>query len=156
MNLNLTLVGQMITFTLFVWVTMKYVWPLIMQAMNERQAKIADGLAAGERGQHELELAQQKATDILRDAKQQAAEIVEQSHRQAAQVVEESKGKAKQVGARQIEIAQAEITQEFSRAKQVLRKQVADVAIRGAEKILQRNLDSAANSDLINKLIEEI
>ena len=156
MSLNLTLFGQMITFILFIWVTMKYVWPHITQAMDERQATIADGLAAAERGQQELELAQQRSVELIREAKQQSADIVEQANRRGVQMVDESKEKAKQEGARQLELAKEEIEQEKNRARLALRKEVASVAMRGAEKILQRNIDEAANSELVDRLIGEI
>lgn len=156
MNLNLTLLGQMVSFLFFVWVTMKYVWPFITQALDERQAKIADGLAAAERGQHDLVLAQRRSADLLREAKSQAAEIVDQAHRRGMQLIEESKEKAKQEGVRQLELAKAEIKQEKNNAAYALRKEVANVALIGAEKILQRHIDEAANGELVDRLIEEI
>ena len=156
MNLNLTLLGQMVTFIFFVWVTMKYVWPHITTALADRQAKIADGLAAAERGKHELVLAQQKSATILREAKQQANDIVEQANQHGAQLVDESKEKAKQEGARLLELAVAEIKQEKNNARFALRKEMAAVALMGAEKILQRHIDEAANSELVDRLIEEI
>ena|ERR1043166_8877344 len=156
MNLNLTLIGQMLTFVLFVWVTMKYVWPPITKAMAERQDNIADGLAAAERGRLELELAQQHSTQLIREAKQEATAIIDQANRTSAQMIEEAKLKAKQEGDRQLQLAKDEIAQEFNQAKLVLSKQVARIAMKGAEKILGREVDEAANSNLINKLIEEI
>lgn len=156
MNLNLTLLGQMLTFMFFIWVTMKYVWPFIIQALDERQAKIADGLAAAERGQHDLVLAQQRAAELLREAKHKAAEIIDQANRYGTQLIEESKEKAKQEGAKQLELAQAEIKQERNNVRFALRNEVASMALKGAEKILQRHIDEAANSGLVDRLIEEI
>lgn len=156
MNLNLTLFGQMVTFIFFIWVTMKYVWPHITDALRERQTKIADGLAAAERGQHELVLAQQRSVELLREAKQKATDVIEQANLHGLQIIEESKEKAKQEGVRLLELAKAEIKQERINARYALRKEVAVVALKGAEKILQRHIDEAANSEIVDRLIEEI
>lgn len=156
MNINATLIGQMITFGLFVLITMKYIWPPLMSALEERQGKIADGLAAAERGQRELELAQHKSTDVLREAKIQASEIIEKANHRASQIVEAAKDKAREEGKRLYNIAQEDIASEVNQAKQVLRKQVATIAISGAERILKHNIDQAVNSSLINDLIEEL
>jgi len=155
-NINATLIGQMITFGLFVLITMKYIWPPLMSALEERQGKIADGLAAAERGQRELELAQHKSTDVLREAKIQASEIIEKANHRASQIVEAAKDKAREEGKRLYNIAQEDIASEVNQAKQVLRKQVATIAISGAERILKHNIDQAVNSSLINDLIEEL
>ncbi len=156
MSINATLFGQMLTFALFVWFTMKFVWPPVMRALQERQDKIAEGLAAAERGQQELKLAQEKATQQIRDAKDQAAEIIDHANLRAGHVVEESKIQARKEAKHIIEQAHAEIVQEVNQAKEALRKQVAAIAISGAEKILERNIDEAANNELLQKLIEEI
>ena len=156
MDLNLTLLGQMITFAIFVWFTMKYVWPPITKALDDRQKKIAEGLAAGERGRHELELSQHKAVEQLREAKHQAAEILEQANKRADQILQEAKHTAKIEGLRLIELAQTEIAREVEHAKLELRKQVGIIAIQGAEKILKRNIDVAANQDILTALIKEI
>jgi len=156
MSINATLFGQMLTFALFVWFTMKFVWPPVMRALQERQDKIADGLAAAERGQQELKLAQEKATQQIRDAKDQAAEIIDHANLRAGHVVEESKIQARKEARHIIEQAHAEIVQEVNQAKEALRQQVAAIAISGAEKILERNIDEAANNELLQKLIEEI
>jgi F-type H+-transporting ATPase subunit b len=156
LNLNATLLGQMITFAIFVWFTMKYVWPPITQALEERQKKIADGLAAAERGTHELELAQHKATEYLRDAKINAADIIEQANKRAAQIVEAAKHQGRDEGQRLVTLAQAEIAREVESAKQVLLQQVASLAVQGAERILTKNINAAANQDLIDQLIEQI
>lgn len=156
MSINLTLIGQMITFILFIAFTQRFVWPHIMNALNERQEKIADGLAAAERSQRELELAQRKSAELLREAKVQAADIIDKANHRGTQLVEEAKGKAREEGKRLFALAQAEISQEVSSAKQALMRQVATVAISGAEKILGKQIDAAANNELMNQLIEEI
>lgn len=156
MEINATLLGQFITFALLVWITMKYIWPPVTKAMEDRRAKIAEGLAAAERGLYELEVAQHKAAEYLRDAKIQAADILEQANKRAGRIIDEAKERAREEGNRLIAIAQAEIEQEVQTAKQELRKQLATVAINGAEKILQRHIDTASDHDLLQQLIAEI
>lgn len=156
MNINLTLIGQTITFFFFVWFCMKYVWPPLVNALQDRKQRIADGLAAGERGRHELELAQKRATDTLHEAKQQAAEIIARAEKRAAEVIEEAKNEAREEGTRLKTAAQAEINQEVNRAKEALRGQVVDIATAGAGRILRRELDAAANNELIKDLIAQI
>ncbi len=156
MNLNATLLGQMITFAILVWFTMKYVWPPLTKALDERQKKIADGLSAAERGVHELELAQNKAVEYLRDVKTQAADIIEQANKRSAVIVEEAKQQAREEGQRLVNLAKDEIAREVEAAKQQLKQQVASLAVHGAEKILAKNLDVAANQALIDQLIEQI
>lgn len=156
MNFNATLIGQMITFGLLVLFTMKYVWPPIIKAMEERQARIADGLAAAERGVKEQELAAARVADELKAAKQQANEIIGLANKRALEVVEQSKTDARDEGQRQLATAQSEIEQEMNRAKQELRGQVASVAIAGASKVLGREIDEKAHAKLIDELIEQI
>jgi F-type H+-transporting ATPase subunit b len=156
MNLNATLFGQMITFALFVWFTMKFVWPHITRALAEREQKIVAGLNAAERGVRELELAKHKAADILRDSKIQAAELLDQANKRAAQIMDEAKETARTEGQRLLTLATAEINNEVMKASQQLRQQVAAIAVLGAEKILERNVDVAANEDLLEKLTTEI
>ena len=156
MDINLTLVVQMLVFAAFVWFTMKFVWPPLSKAMEERQDKIADGLSAAERGRKELELAQYRVKDDLKQAKAQAAEIVDKATRRAAQLIEEAKEEAKQEAQKQAKIAHEQLQQEINRAKDGLRKQVAQLAVAGAEKILKHNIDVKANSALLDNLIEEI
>lgn len=156
MDINLTLVVQMLVFAAFVWFTMKFVWPPLSKAMEERQDKIADGLSAAERGRKELELAQHRVKDDLKQAKAQAAEIVDKATRRAAQLIEEAKEEAKQEAQKQAKIAHEQLQQEINRAKDGLRKQVAQLAVAGAEKILKHNIDAKANSALLDNLIEEI
>lgn len=156
LDINLTLVVQMLVFAVFVWFTMKFVWPPLAKAMEERQDKIADGLSAAERGRKELELAQYRVKDELKHAKAQASEIVEKANRRAAQLIEEAKEEAKLEAQKQAKIAQEQLLQEINRAKDDLRKQVAQLAVAGAEKILMREIDEQANSTLLDNLIKEI
>ena len=156
MNLNLTLFGQMITFAIFVWFTMKYVWPPITKALDDRQKKIAEGLAAAERGQHDLQLAQHKVVEQLKEAKHHAAEMLEQANKRADQIIEEAKATARAEGQRLAALAKADIANEVENAKQELRKQVGMIAIQGAEKILKRHIDTAANQDIVAALIKQI
>jgi len=156
MNINLTLWGQTITFFVFVWFCMKFVWPPIMAAMTERKEKIAEGLAAADRGKHEQALAQKKATELLHEAKQQATEIISRGEKRAAEIVEEAKTDAIEEGDRLKAAAQAEIDQEVNRARESLRGQVVEIATAGAGRILKRELDATANDDLIKDLVARI
>lgn len=156
MNMNATLIGQSIAFFVFVWFCLKFIWPPLMNALNERRKTIADGLAAAERGQHEQELAQKRAAEVLLQAKQQANEIIGRAEKRANEIVEEAKGDAKQEGARIITAAQAEIDQEVHRAREALRTQVVGIALAGAEKVLEKEIDAAAHGELLNKLVAEI
>jgi F-type H+-transporting ATPase subunit b len=156
MNFNATLIGQSITFLVFVWFCMKFVWPPIMNALAERKAKIAEGLAAADRGKHEQELAKKRATETLHEAKQQAAEIISRAEKRAAAVVEEAKNDAIEEGNRMKAAAQAEIEREVNRARETLRGQVVEIATAGAARILKRELDASANDDLIKDLVAKI
>jgi len=156
MNINLTLWGQTITFFVFVWICMKFVWPPIIAAMTERKEKIAEGLAAADRGKHEQALAQKKAAEVLHEAKQQATEIINRGEKRAAEIVEEAKTDAIEEGERLKAAAQAEIDQEVNRAREALRGQVVEIATAGAGRILKRELDATANDDLIKDLVARI
>ncbi len=156
MNINLTLIAQLASFAVFVWFTMKFVWPPLVKAMDERKAKIADGLAAAERGAHEQELARERAKDVLHEAKQQAAEIKAKAEKQAVMIVEEAKGKAQEEGARQLAAAQAEIEQETNKAREHLRSKVAELAVAGAEKILRKEIDAEAHKDIVEAVANQI
>lgn len=156
MNFNATLIGQSITFIFFVWFCMKFVWPPIMSALETRKKQIADGLAAADRGKHELELAAKKAGDNMRDAKAQAAEVIAQAEKRAAQIIEEAKTAAKEEGDRQLAAAQANIAQETNRARESLREQVAGLAVAGAEKILRREVNAQTHADLLGQLKAEL
>jgi len=156
MNINATLLGQTIMFAMFVWFCMKFVWPPIMAALEERKKQIADGLAAAERGKHDLELAAHRSADILREAKGKAAEIIAQSDKRATEIVEAAKEQARIEGERIANAAKAEIEQEVFRAKEQLRTQVSAIALAGAGKILGREIDAKAHNDLLEKLVAEI
>lgn len=156
MNINITLFGQMITFALFVWFTMRYVWPPVTKALHDRQKKIAEGLAAAERGVHELELAQQKAMEHMREAKAHATELLEKTEKRTIQMIEQARIEAKKEGERMITLAKEQIQQQLEAARQSLRQQIVQLAIHGAERILGKNIDAASNSDLIDKTITEI
>ena len=156
MNINLTLMGQSLTFIVFVWFCMKFVWPPIMNALEERKKKIADGLAAAERGAHEQELAEKRAAEVLHEAKQQAQDILAQAQKRASEIVEEAKTNAREEGERIITAANAEIEQEANRAREELRGQVASLAVAGASKVLKREVDAAANEDLLKDLVAQL
>jgi F-type H+-transporting ATPase subunit b len=156
MNINLTLFGQLLTFVVFVWFTMKYVWTPIMGALETRKKEIADGLAAAERGQHEQELAKERAKDVLHEAKTQAADIVAQAQKRGAEIVDEAKGTARTEGERILQAAQAEIEQEANRAREHLRTKVGELAISGAEKILRKEINASAHKDIVEALAKEI
>lgn len=156
MNMNLTILGQMIAFAIFVWFCMKFVWPPLVGAMRERQEKIAEGLDAANRAARDLELAQEKATSQMREGKEKAAEIIEQANKRANQIIDEAKEAARVEGARLVAAAQAEVEQEVNRAKETLRKQVSELAVAGAAKILGKSVDAGAHGDLLNKLADEL
>lgn len=155
MNLNLTMLGQMIAFAIFVWFSWKFVWPPLMKAIEDRQKSVADGLAAAEKGKQELAIADRKSNEVLADARGRAGDILAQAERRAAQIVEEAKSAAKVEGDRIIAGAKAETQQETSRAKEQLRDQVAALAVAGAEKILRREVDARAHADLLDQLKRE-
>ena len=156
MNLNATIIGQMIAFALFVAFCMKYVWPPIMAALEDRKKKIADGLAAAERGKHEQELAEKRAQQVIHEAKEQASEIISQAQRRGNEIVDESKENAHVEGDRILTSAKAEIEQEANRAKDGLRLQVGDIALAGAAKILSREINKEAHTDLLDELVGQI
>ncbi|MCP5143616.1 MAG: F0F1 ATP synthase subunit B [Gammaproteobacteria bacterium] len=156
MNINVTLIGQMIMFFMFVFFCMKYVWPPIVGALAEREQKIAEGLAAGEKGRHDLELAEQRATELLREGKEKAQEFIANAEKRATELVEESKLNAKAEGDRMIAAARVQIEQERNQAREALREQVAALAITGAEQILAREVDVNAHHELLQRLSAEI
>jgi len=156
MNLNATIIGQMIAFAVFVAFCMKYVWPPIMAALDERTKKIADGLAAAERGRHEQELAEKRAQQVIHEAKDQANEIISQAQRRGNEIVDESKDTARVEGERILTSAQAEIEQEANKAKDELRTQVGSIALAGAEKILGREIDKKSHTALLEELVSRI
>ena len=156
MNFNATLIGQSITFIVFVWFCMKFIWPPIMHALDERRKKIADGLAASERGRHEQELAEERATEILREAKDKAGEIITRAEKRAGEIVDEAKVDARSEGERLLTAARAEIDQEINRAREDLRGRVVSIALAGAGKVLEREVDQGAHDEMLTKLAAEI
>jgi F-type H+-transporting ATPase subunit b len=156
MNINATLIGQAIAFFLFVVFCMKYVWPPIVHALQERKKKIADGLAAGERGKHEQQLAMERAKEILREAKDQAGEIIGRAEKRANEIIDEAKSQAREEGSRLLTASRAEIAQEINRTKEDLRAQVVALAMQGAGKVLQRELDPKVHAELLDRLAAEI
>lgn len=156
MNINATIIGQMIAFAVFVAFCMKYVWPPIMQALEERKKKIADGLAAAERGKHEQELAEKRAQQVIHEAKEQASTIVANAQRRGNEIVDESKDNARTEGERILTSAQAEIEQSANRAKDELRGQIGVIALAGAAKVLSREIDEKAHTDLLDELVSRI
>lgn len=156
MGINATLIGQMITFTVFILFTMKFVWPPIKQAMSEREKRIADGLASAERSQHELELAKERAAEHIREAKAQAAEIIEKANRQGASLVDEAREEARAVAEREKAAAEARIEQEVSQARAELRRNVSELAILGASRILEREVDAKAHQQMLDELANQV
>lgn len=156
MNINLTLIGQMVAFVCFVVFCMKYVWPPLLAAMQEREKKIADGLAAADRANHDLELAKEKAVERLREAKNEAAGIVDSANKRASQIVDEAKSAATVEADRVKASAHAEIEQETNRAREQLRSQVAALSLAGAEKVLGKAIDRDAHAELVDKLASEL
>jgi len=155
-SINATLLGQAIWFAVFIWITMKYIWPPLKRALDGRQKQIAEGLAAAERGRHDLELAAKRAEELLTEARTRAQEILAQSEKRAAQIIDEAKVTARGEGDRIVTAAKSEIDQEVFRAKEALRSQVATLAVQGAEKILRREVDAKAHADLLNAVAAEL
>lgn len=156
MNINFTLISQAMAFAIFIWFTVRFVWPPLMRAIENRQKTIAEGLAAGERGKRELELASQRSGDVVREAKQRASDIIAQAEKRAAEIVDEAKVAAREEGGRILVGAKAEVEQEVFRAKEALRQQVADLALAGATKILRREVDEKAHAELLASLKAEL
>ncbi|GJL76432.1 F0F1 ATP synthase subunit B [Nitrosomonas sp.] len=156
MNINFTLISQALAFSTFIWFTVKFVWPPLLRAIEERQKTIADGLAAGERGRHDLELASQRSSEILKEAKQQASEIILQAEKRASEIVEEAKSSAKAEGDRIISGAKAEIDHEVFSAKEALRQHAANLAVAGAAKILRKEVDANAHAELLASIEEDL
>ena len=156
MNVTATLIGQMITFAILIWFVNRFLWKPVTAMMTDRSKRIADGLAAAERSQRELELAQQRATDLLKEAKQQATEIISRAEKRANEIVEEGKAEARVETERLLATARAEVQQEINRAKEQLRDQVAVLAVVGAGRILEREIDQQAHNELLDKLVANL
>ena len=156
MNINFTLIAQAIAFAILIWFTVKFIWPPLLGAIEKRQKEIADGLAAAQEGKASLEIAGKKSAQSLGEAKQKGAEIISQAEKRASEILEDAKNQAQEEGDRIILGAKAEIDQEVNRAKETLREQVSSLAIAGAEKILLKEIDKKAHSDMLNKLAKEL
>ena len=156
MNLNATLVAQLVVFFILAWFTMKFVWPPIVKALDERATKIADGLAAAERGRQSLDLAAKHSADAVREGKQKAAEIVLQAEKHAHQIIEEAKAQAKIEAEKVVAGAKVEIEHEAMRVKETLRERVAELAVVGAEKILRREIDAKVHADLLTSIRQDL
>jgi len=156
MNLNATLFIQTIVFVILGWVTMRFIWPPLIKAIEERQRKIAEGLASSEKAEKSLAEAKASATDIIKEARVQANKIVEQANRRSNEVVEEARGTAIAEGQRLLAEARNEVTLESNRAREQLRREVALIAVAGAGKLLGREIDARAHADLLEKLALEI
>lgn len=156
MNITVTLLGQMVTFILFVWFTKRFVWPPVIKALKNRQALIAEGLAAAERGHHDLVLAQESAVKQLKQAKAESASIVEDAKRQAGQIIDGAKSQAREEGARLVAQASNEIEMMVAKAKEDLRQQVGMLAVLSAEKILGQSINDASHNQMIDNLIKEL
>jgi len=156
MNINLTLLMQAAAFAAFIWFTAKFIWPPLMRAVERRQKEIADGLAAGEQGRKSLATAESRIAELMNDAKARAADIVAQGEKFRTETVELAKNEAKTEADRIVAAARAEIEQEVARAREQLRTQVASIAVMGAEKILQREVDARAHAQLLDELKREI
>lgn len=156
MSINLTLIGQMITFTLLVWFTEKYVWSYLLGVLEERKKKIAEGLAAAEKGQEEIKLAEKKAKTVLKEAREQSSEIIGIAQKRANELVEEAKLQAQKEGERLLEAAKAQIEQEMLQARESLRKEVSSLALRAAEQILKDEIDKAKHQDILSRTTEQL
>jgi len=156
MSFNLTLIAQAVAFALFIWFTVKFVWPPLLRAIEARQKQIADGLAAGEQGRQSLEVSKKKSDEAIADARGRAADIVSQAEKRSAQLVEEAKNAAREEAGREKAAAKAEIQQEAARAREQLRDQVAMLAVAGAEKILRREVDAKAHADLLDGIKKQL
>ena len=156
MDINMTLLGQTIAMIVFVWFCMKFIWPPIITAIEERQKEIADGLAAAERGQQSLDKAKAESDEIVDDARKQATQILDQAHARANEIVAEGKADGIKERERQLAAATAEVEQETNRAREELRGQVSAIAVASAEKILRREIDAEAHEDILSKLAAEL
>jgi F-type H+-transporting ATPase subunit b len=155
-NINLTLIVQMIVFIVLVWFTMKFVWPMILGPMEERSKRIAAGLAAAEKGREELAEARERADAVIREARERANQIIDQAQHRANDLVEQAKGTATAEGRRLVEAAKQQIELEASHAREALRREVATIAVSAASKVLEREIDPRAHADLLSKLATQI
>jgi F-type H+-transporting ATPase subunit b len=155
-NINLTLVIQMVVFATTVWIAMKYVWPMLQGPMDERAKKIASGLAAAEKGQQDLSQAEARAESVVREARERANQILDAASKRSNEIVEAAKQAAQSEGDRLIASAKQQIDLEAAKAREELRRQVADLTVRSAAKVLGREIDPAKHADILGKLATEI
>jgi F-type H+-transporting ATPase subunit b len=155
-SITVTLFGQILTFAVLVAFVWQFLWGPMTKMMEDRRAKIADGLAAADRGKHDLELAEHRAAQIIRDAKQDATDFIAAGNKRATEIIEEAKGQARVEGKRQLDVALAEIEQEINRAREDLRKQVVNLALKTAEKILEREVDVKNHDVFLNDMMKKI
>lgn len=156
MDINITLIGQMITFAIFVWFTMAFVWPPLRTAMRQRQDKISEGLASADRAEKELEVAKRKANTVVQEAKAEATKLIEQANKRALRIDEEAKETARADAERIRQEAEKEIEQKKQAVKDQLRKEVSILAISGAEKLLKHNVDASANQQVLDDVMEKL
>jgi F-type H+-transporting ATPase subunit b len=156
MNLNWTLVGQSITFLVFAWTCYKFIWPLLIGAMDERATLIGEGIENAEQARQDLEDASSKIDEIMRDARADAQVLVDQARTQAATMIEDAKKDAENEGERIREAARADVVQEVNRARESLRAEVAELALSGAERILESGIDRTQHAELLDKLASEL
>ena len=156
MNINATLIAQGLVFLALVWFTMKFIWPLVIEAIDKRNKEIADGLEAAARGRSELDLAQERIEKLVADARRQASEIIDQANARAARIVEEGREEGEQERLRLVATAHSDIQREVTQARDELRDNVASIAIAGAEKILQREIDARAHGDMLQRFANQI
>ncbi|MGH8211502.1 MAG: F0F1 ATP synthase subunit B [Steroidobacteraceae bacterium] len=156
MNINLTLIVQMLVFIALIWFTMKFVWPMILGPMDERSKKIAQGLAAADKGEQALAHAHERADVIVREARERATQIIDQAQHRANDLVEQAKGMASTEGQRIVAAAHQQIELESSHAREILRSEVVQIAVQAAAKLLEREIDPKAHADLISKLATQI
>lgn len=156
MNINLTIIGQSLSFIVFAWFCMKFIWPPIINALRERQRQIAQGLEQAEQAEQNMELAKQKSDEIIEQAKQNAQEIIEQANHRSDQLIEKAKQQAAEESKRLHEAAQSDIEQEVNRAREGLREQVSELVISGVEKVLQTSVDRKQHDDTLRQLSSEL
>ncbi len=156
MDFNLTLIGQTVAMIVFVWFCMKYIWPPLIGAIEERQAKIADGLAASDKAEKAMVKAEEESADIIRNARAQAQEIIDQAGSRKNEMIDEAKQAAAAEGERLLAAARAEIEQESNRAREQLRQEVAGIAVAGASRLLEKEIDANSHAQLLDKLVAEL
>jgi len=155
-NLNATLFAQIVVFFILAWFTMKFVWPPIMKALDERATKIAEGLAAAERGRQSFDLAAKHSAETMREGKEKVAEVIAQADKRALQIIEDAKVQARFEAEKIVAGAQADIEQAAARAKEALRERVAELAIAGAEKILRREVNASVHADMLSAIKQDL